>query len=152
MIAALIAFLHFVSIFLMFALLVLEHRLFKPSLDVASARSLTFIDLAYGASAAVVLLTGIARVLWFAKGPQYYLHNAAFHGLVGLFVLVALISAYPTLTYLNWRNRLRAGQPPEISTTQARWVVLIIRVELLGLILAALLASLMAHGIGLFGG
>jgi putative membrane protein len=109
MASALVAYLHFISLLLMFALLVLEHRLFQLPLDHARARSLVLVDLAYGASAGVVLLSGIARALWFAKGLDYYLHNAAFHALVGLFVLVALLSLYPTMTFLNWRNTLKAG-------------------------------------------
>lgn len=151
MASALVAYLHFVSIFVMFALLVLEHRLFKLPLDLARARSLVIVDLAYGASAGVVLLSGIARALWFAKGPDYYLHNAAFHALVGLFVVVALLSVYPTMTFLNWRNALKAGQVPQPSESQARRVTLVIRVELLAMLILPLLASLMAHGIGMTG-
>jgi len=152
MASALVAYLHFISIFLMFALLVLEHRLFKLPLDHARARSLVIVDLAYGASAGVVLLTGIARALWFAKGLDYYLHNAAFHALVGIFVLVALLSIYPTLTFLNWRNTLKAGQAPQVEAAQGRRVLMVIRVELLAMLVLPLLASLMAHGIGMTGG
>ncbi|CDF86462.1 Conserved hypothetical membrane protein [Pseudomonas knackmussii B13] len=148
MAAALVAYLHFLSLFVMFALLVLEHRLFKLPLDTQRARSLVIIDLAYGASAGVVLLSGIARAVWFAKGLDYYLHNAAFHALVGLFVVVALLSIYPTLTFLNWRHALQAGQVPEVSAAQGKRVTMVIRVELLAMLVLALLASLMAHGIG----
>lgn len=151
MASALVAYLHFISIFVMFALLVLEHRLFQLPLDARRARSLVIIDLAYGASAGVVLLTGIARTLWFAKGLDYYLHNAAFHALVGLFVLVALLSIYPTLTFLNWRNALKAGQAPQVGEAQGQRVTLVIRIELLAMLILPLLASLMAHGIGMTG-
>ncbi|AMO78943.1 MULTISPECIES: DUF2214 family protein [Pseudomonas] len=151
MASALVAYLHFISIFVMFALLVLEHRLFQLPLDARRARSLVIIDLAYGASAGVVLLSGIARTLWFAKGLDYYLHNAAFHALVGLFVLVALLSIYPTLTFLNWRNALKAGQAPQVGEAQGRRVTLVIRIELLAMLILPLLASLMAHGIGMTG-
>lgn len=148
MATALVAFLHFLSLFVMFALLVLEHRLFQLPLDLPRARSLVFVDLAYGAAAGVVLLSGIARALWFAKGLDYYLHNAAFHALVGIFVAVALLSVYPTLTFLNWRSALQAGQVPQVGAQQARRVTLVIRIELAALLLLVLLASLMAHGVG----
>ncbi|WP_374439414.1 DUF2214 family protein [Pseudomonas panipatensis] len=152
MASALVAYLHFISLLLMFALLVLEHRLFQLPLDHARARSLVFVDLAYGASAGVVLLSGIARALWFAKGLDYYLHNAAFHALVGLFVLVALLSLYPTMTFLNWRNTLKAGAAPQVSARQGRLLIMVIRAELAAMLVLPLLASLMAHGIGMLGG
>lgn len=151
MASALVAFLHFLSLFVMFALLVLEHRLFQLPLDLQRARSLVFIDLAYGASAGVVLLSGIARAVWFEKGLDYYLHNAAFHALVGLFVVVALLSIYPTLTFLNWRGALQAGRVPEVDAARGKRVTMVIRAELLAMLVLALLASLMAHGIGAIG-
>ncbi|MEO4047748.1 DUF2214 family protein [Pseudomonas sp. CAU 1711] len=146
---AIAASLHYLSIFVLFALLTAEHLLFKPELDVATARRLQRIDIAYGASAGLVLITGLVRVLWFGKGLDYYLHNGLFHAKIGLFLLVGLLSIYPTLTFFNWRNGLLAGQTPAIAPYQARWVILTIRLELLLLLCLPLLAALMARGHGM---
>ena len=146
---AIVAYLHYLSIFILFALLVLEHRLFRLPLDLERARSLIVIDIAYGACAGVVLLTGAARVLWFAKGADYYLHNSLFHAKVGLFVLVALLSILPTMTFLNWRNDLKAGRIPQVSARQCKLVTMTIRLELLALLILPLLATLMARGYGM---
>ncbi|MCJ1883742.1 DUF2214 family protein [Pseudomonas sp. LA21] len=148
---AIAAYLHYLSIFVLFALLVLEHRLFRLPLDLERARSLIVVDIAYGACAGVVLLTGAARVMWFAKGPEYYLHNSLFHAKIGLFVLVALLSILPTMTFLNWRNDLKAGRVPQINARQCKLVTMTIRLELLALLILPLLATLMARGYGMIG-
>jgi len=151
MTSAFVAYLHYLSIFVLFALLSIEHVQFKLPLDLARARSLIITDLAYGLCAGLVLLTGLARVLWYGKGLDYYLHNGLFHAKVGLFILVGLISVLPTFVFLNWRNSLKAGQVPVVSDRQARWVRLAIRLELLLLLLIPLLAVLMARGSGIPG-
>jgi putative membrane protein len=148
---AIAAYLHYLSIFLLFALLTLEHRLFKLPLDLDRARSLMRIDIAYGLSAGLVLASGAARVLWFGKGLAYYLHNSLFHAKLGLFILVALLSILPTVVFFNWRNDLRAGQVPQVSARQGTLVIMSIRLELLLLLILPLLAALMARGFGVIG-
>ncbi len=150
MAAAIAAYLHYLSIFLLFALLTLEHQLFKLPLDLPRARSLVRIDIAYGATAGLVLMTGAARVLWYGKGLDYYLGNSVFHAKFGLFILIGLVSIVPTFVFLNWRNALKAGEVPQVSAQQAKWVTLVIRLELLGLLVLPLLAALMARGYGSF--
>ncbi|MEX6501560.1 DUF2214 family protein [Pseudomonas zhanjiangensis] len=148
---AIAAYLHYLSIFLLFALLSLEHQLFKLPLDLPRARSLMRIDIAYGLAAGLVLATGVARVLWYGKGLDYYLDNGLFLAKFGLFILVGLLSALPTLVFLNWRNALKAGQLPQPSLRQGRLVIMVIRVELLLLLIIPFLATLMARGFGVTG-
>lgn len=145
---AIAAYLHYLSIFLLFALLSIEHVQFKLPLDLRRARSLIITDIAYGICAGVVLLSGLARVLLYGKGLDYYLGNGLFHAKVGLFILVGLISVGPTFVFLNWRNSLKAGEVPQVSARQARLVITVIRVELLLLLAIPLLAVLMARGYG----
>lgn len=148
---AIAAYLHFLSIFVLFALLSIEHLQFKLPLDLARARKLIIVDMAYGLTAGVVLATGLARVVWYGKGTAYYLSNSLFHAKVGLFVLVALLSILPTFVFLNWRNQLKAGQVPNVSPRQAKLVTMTIRLELLLLLIIPLLAVLMARGYGVIG-
>ncbi len=145
---AIAAYLHYLSIFVLFALLSIEHLQFKLPLDLPRARQLIVVDMAYGLTAGVVLATGLARVIWFGKGSAYYLGNSLFHAKVGLFVLVALLSILPTFVFLNWRNQLKAGQVPSVSPRQAKLVIMTIRLELLLLLIIPLLAVLMARGYG----
>ncbi len=145
---AIAASLHYLSIFVLFALLTCEHLLFNAQIDNATARRLLRIDIAYGITAGLVLATGAARVLWYGKGLDYYLGNSLFHAKVGLFLLIGLISALPTLTFFNWRNDLLAGKAPQISPAVAKRTIWVIRMELLLLVCLPFLASLMARGFG----
>jgi putative membrane protein len=145
---AVAAYLHFVAIFMLFALLVLEHQLFSQPLDFKRARSLFRTDIAFGIVAGLVLITGAARAVRYGKGMDYYLNNSFFHAKIGLFVVVALLSIYPTVTFLRWRPALKAGQAPTLSPGNTRWVKLVIRAELLALLMIPLLATLMARGLG----
>ncbi|MCQ4295632.1 DUF2214 family protein [Pseudomonas stutzeri] len=149
---AIAAYLHFLAIFLLFALLLLEHQLFRQPMTLERARSLFRIDIAFGITAAAVLVSGAARAIFYGKGLDYYLQNSLFHAKVGLFVVVAILSIYPTLTFLRWRPALSAGQTPDVSSSTARWVRLTIRLELLLLLMIPLLAALMARGIGVITG
>lgn len=146
---AIAASLHYLSIFILFALRTAEHLLFKPVLDAASARRLLRIDIAYGISAGLVLASGATRVLWYGKGLDYYLQNSLFHAKLGLFILIGLLSIVPTMTFFNWRNDLLEGRAPTITPAQAKRTILVIRIELLLLVCLPVLASLMARGFGM---
>jgi putative membrane protein len=147
---AIAAYLHYLSIFALFALLSIEHVLLKPDPTLAQARSLIRVDLWFGIVAGTVLLTGLARVLWFAKGPDYYLHNGFFHAKVALFVLIGLMSIVPTVRFLGWRPAVKAGVAPTVSAASVRQMIMIIRLELALLVLVPLPATLMARGLGTF--
>ncbi len=143
---ALLAWLHYLGFALMLACLALEHRLFRPAADAATLRALARIDGLYGVLAGLQIGTGIAR-MFAEKGAGYYLHNPVFHGKLGLFVLVGLLSIYPTVSFIRLRRQAEAGGYQLEERTQRR-VVMVIRVELLGMLLLPLLAALMARGVG----
>lgn len=144
---AVAAWLHYLGMMAMMALLVMEHLLFNEKLDLARSRLLLRIDALYGTLAGVQIGTGIWRML-LEKGSAYYLSNPLFHAKIGLFALVGLLSLYPTLTFLAWRSGLRQQQAPQIAPGKTGMVTMIIRIELLGLLLIPLLATLMARGVG----
>ena len=143
---AIAAWLHYLGMMAMMALLAMEHLLFNEKLDLARSRLLLRIDALYGTLAGIQIGTGIWR-MWLEKGSAYYLSNPLFHAKIGLFALVGLLSLYPTLTFLAWRNGLRQQQAPQIAPGKARLVTMIIRLELLGLLLIPLLATLIANGV-----
>jgi putative membrane protein len=96
-----------------------------------------------GISAGVLLVVGLLRVFYFEKGAAFYFHNAAFIAKLVLFVLVALLSIYPTLKFLSWKKGLDPASVPAIRR--------ILHLELAGVVLILLFAALMARGIGYFG-
>lgn len=143
------AWLHFLAMMSLAAALVAEHLLFRPPLSVEAARRLIRIDLLYGLSALVVLVTGILRVLYFGKGAGFYLGNPVFHAKFGVFLAVALVSVYPTVRFFGWRRSVSAAEAPEVSLAQARRVLLAIRIELILLAVLPFLGVLVARGYGL---
>lgn len=140
-----VAWMHYVSIMLMVASLLGEHLLLKPEMDVAQARTLQRLDIVYGASATVVLVTGLLR-MFLEKGPAYYNHHIAFHILFGLFVIAALLSIYPTMVFLRWRADTKAGKGQQLAAAQFRKIQMFVRVEMTLLLLAPFFATWMAHG------
>src|SRR5262245_3089742 len=101
--AALFAFLHHISAFVLFAALVVELVLIRGALTVESARKIQVADMIFGISAGALLLIGLLRVFHFEKGAYYYFHSWAFLAKLSLFVIVGLISIVPTLEFLRWR-------------------------------------------------
>jgi len=146
--SALMAFLHHLAAFTLVAALAVEVALFRPPLSVAQAARLVRTDNIYGASAGVVLVVGLLRVAYFEKGPGYYWHDAFFLIKFGAFLVAALISIYPTMTYLSWSRGLKSGAAPEISAERTRRVRVCLMLQLTAIALILLCAALMARGFG----
>ena len=140
-----VAWIHYASIMLMIASLLGEHLFLKQELALAQARTIQRLDIVYGASAAVVLVTGILRI-FLEKGAAYYNHHIAFHILLGIFVFVGLLSIYPTVIFLRWRSDTLAGRGQQLAERQFGKLQIILRVEMTLLLLAPFFATWMAHG------
>ena len=93
--SAIMAFLHHLAAFTVVGTLVAEVLLFKPPLTVAQARRLQRVDSVFGASAGVLLVVGLLRVVYFEKGAGYYFSDAFFLTKLVAFLLAAVISIYP---------------------------------------------------------
>ena len=106
---SLFAFLHHLAAFTLVGALTVEFVLIKDELTIHSARKLVYTDLVFGASAGIMLVVGLLRVFYFEKGASYYFHSLPFIAKLSLFALVGLLSIYPTLTFLSWREALKQG-------------------------------------------
>ncbi|HEY6257972.1 MAG TPA: DUF2214 family protein [Xanthobacteraceae bacterium] len=140
-----VAWIHYVSIMLMMASLLGEHLALKAELTAAQAGTVQRLDIIYGGSATLVLVTGVMR-MYLEKGTTYYIHNGPFHALLGLFVVAALLSIYPTVVFLRWRADTRAGRGQKLAGRQFKNLQMIMRAEMTLLLLAPLFATWMAHG------
>lgn len=149
--SAFVAFLHHLCFVAIMLLLSFEMLLLKQPLTLASARKIMRYDAIYGAFAGAILIVGALRVMYFEKGPLYYMHSAPFMAKMALFVAVALISIYPTLTFLKWGKSLKQGIVPELDEAKNRRLRILIHVELTLLLLMMLCAAMMAKGIGYAG-
>jgi putative membrane protein len=140
-----VAWIHYIGIMLLIASLLGEHLMLKPELTVAQAKTIQRLDIVYGASATTVLVTGILR-MFLEKGAAYYNHQIAFHILVGIFAIVALLSIYPTVIFQRWRSDVVAGLGQKLAQAQFKKIQMIVRLEMTLLLLAPFFATWMAHG------
>jgi len=124
--------------------------LMRGELTAANARRIQISDLVYGLAAGVVLAVGLLRVFYFEKGAAYYFHSVPFLIKFGLFVVIGLLSIYPTLEFLSWSKSLKQAVPPAIGDAKRRRLRLIIHIELAAIVVLLLGAALMARGIGRF--
>jgi putative membrane protein len=142
------AYVHFLGMMMLMATLLAEHVTLQPQMTRVHIQRLAMIDLFYGIAAGLVFLSGLLRFAYFGKGIHFYLGNPLFYVKVGMFLLVALISVYPTRRFLAWRKMLTQGDPPALDPHTVTRLRIVIRLELGLLIVIPLLAVLMARGIG----
>ena len=102
-----LAILHHLAIVTLIVLLAFEFALLKPGLSSSDLRRVVHVDAAYGAVAGLVIVVGICRVIWGAKGPDFYLSNPWFWAKMASFALIGLLSIPPTLALLKWRKAVK---------------------------------------------
>jgi len=140
----LLRYLHFISIFAIVSSLVAELLLLKPILKRKEIERLAKIDGIYGFAVLVVLAAGMT--LWLGghgKPAEFYSDNSLFHAKLGLFLVIGLLSIYPTVFFFKKRK----GDPAELIPIP-QTVLWIIRLEITLVFIIPLLAGLMAKGIG----
>jgi putative membrane protein len=145
----LLAYLHYISIFTLIVFLTAEAVVLRPDMTPEIRRRLARYDAVFGMAALAVLVTGVLRVLYGAKGAAFYLHNPVFHVKIGLYILVGLLSIMPTVAILRWKKQGKTlpdfvPTPAEIAKVR-RWVM----IESHLIIFIPLAAVLMARGIGM---
>lgn len=140
-----LAALHHVLFFGLVSMLVTQSVLLTRPIDGAALKRLAGVDRGYGITALLLLAIGFARVFMGVKGEGFYLHNPWFHAKIGVFVLVGIISIWPTVRFLRWRKAMRADPgflpPPAEATGLAR----IVRFELMLVGVIFVLAAAMAR-------
>jgi putative membrane protein len=151
MTAALAAFAHHALAFLLVAALLAEMVLLKHELTVQTARSILRMDAIYGVCAGALLIVGAVRVFHTEKGAAYYFSSMPFIIKMVLFLLVGMLSIYPTIQFLSWRKALTAGGVPTLDAQRARRMRITIHIELTLLFVIMLCAALMARGVGVIG-
>jgi putative membrane protein len=142
----LLRYLHFISIFGIVGTLVSEHMLLKSQMTRAEIGKLARIDSVYGLAALSLLIVGLT--LWlggFGKPSEWYTKNWIFHTKLTCFIIIGLLSIYPTVFFIKNRK----GDANEMVAVP-KTVVMMIRMELLLLFVIPLLAGLMSRGIGHF--
>lgn len=138
-----VKYLHFIGVFGLFALLLLEFYIVKPVLRGAVLTRLANVDLAYWASGILAVVTGILLTVSVGKPSSFFLSNPVYHIKITLFGIAILATTYPTFFFQTHR---RCAATAEIDVPKA--VGTIIRLKFPVIFLLPLLASLMAQGYG----
>jgi putative membrane protein len=150
--ATVAAFLHYLGAFALVAALSVELVLMRGAFSAENARRLQRADLIFGLAAALVLVAGLFRVLYFEKGPGYYFQSATFIAKITVFLVVGVASIYPTLQFIAWGRSLKRGLVPNVAPARLRIIRRIIHWELAGVVIVILCATMMAHGVGSLAG
>ena len=147
---AILASLHHLAAFALVSLIVAELVLLRGRLDGEGIGLFGRVDALYGATAGLVLVVGIGRLLFGATPIEMYLSNAFFWVKMAAFAAVGLVSIYPTVVGLRWRRAL-AGDPSfQAPTNEAGNLRRALALELAVLPIIPVSAALMARGIGAF--
>lgn len=140
-----LAALHHLLFFGLISMLVTQSVLLSRPIDGAALKRLAGVDRGYGITAVLLLAVGFARVFHGIKGYDFYLHNPWFHAKLTAFVLVAVLSIWPTLRFLRWRKALKADPAFVPAATEVAGLSRIIRFELMLIALIFVLAAAMAR-------
>jgi putative membrane protein len=120
---------------------------FSKTPTIADARRLGLADRWYGICAGVVLAAGFLRATYFEKGWAFYAESPFFRIKLSLFLLMGVLSIYPTVRYIRWRRDIRAERAPTITATEYSIISASLALQLLLLLAMLLSASLMANGV-----
>ena len=145
---SLVAYMHFLCAFGITATLFYEWFTFSRTPTAAEARRLALADRWYGIFAVALLIAGFTRAFHFEKGMDFYLHSPFFHLKITLFVVIGLLSIFPTIRFARWRPDIKAGRAPTITDSQFKLISRSLGAEMILLVVLLLSASLMANGVG----
>lgn len=143
-----LSWLHFTFAFLLVGALSAELFIMRLPIDGRAARLLLRVDLFYGVSAVLIILAGIARVLWGAAGWDYYREQPFFWAKIATFALIGLLSVLPTRAFISWTRSAAAAADFAAPQAEVKRVRALVMAETHLVVLLLLFAALMARGVG----
>lgn len=145
---AILAYLHYAAIFLLFSFLVVEVMLMRGTLDLERVLLLGRCDIWYFGAAGAALFTGFLRLGLGAKGAAFYTQSWPLYVKIGLFVVVGLLSVKPTLTFVRWKRMMERDAGWTVPDAERKVIRRTLMVELHLAALIPVLAVFMARGLG----
>ena len=139
-----VSYFHILAILLMFSSLVVELTVLKKEMTRKEAVTLVKADLFFGIFAGLTVVFGLLRMFYLGKGVDYYLMNPLFIIKLSVFILVGLLSVYPTVTFLKIRKSIEK----KILINRYEKIKFIVVIEIIMLLILPLLAVLVANGFG----
>ena len=145
---AVLAYLHYTAIFMLFSFMVAEVMLMRGTLDLERVLLLGRIDLWYFGSAGAALLTGFLRLGLGAKGASFYADHWPLYVKIGLFVVVGLVSIKPTLAFIHWKRMMQRDPAWGVPDGERRRVRKLLMAEVHLAALIPVFAVMMSRGLG----
>jgi putative membrane protein len=146
-----LASLHHLGIFTLAATIAAELVVLTLTVDAAAIRRLARVDMGYGIAATAVVIFGVLRVIYGAKGYEYYLVNHIFWTKMALFVVVGLLSIPPTMRYLAWGRQLRTDPAFRPALAEVARMRAFLWAEAAFFLAIPVAAAAMARGYGIAG-
>lgn len=140
-----LAIIHHLLVFGLVAMLVAESMLVRPGMRGIDVDRVVRIDMGYGATAALILIVGLLRLFFGAKGVNFYLGNFFFWGKMACFALIGVMSVIPTLRFLQWRNTRKVDPAFVPTDAEASGVRRWMRYQSLVLVVLLAFAAAMAR-------
>jgi len=110
--AALLSAIHVLTLALGLGAIVARGRALSRPLDEAGWTRLLAADNAWGAAAALWIASGVGRVFFGGRDPDFYWHNGLFWLKLTLFGLVFSLEVWPMTTFIGARRARQQGLPP----------------------------------------
>lgn len=146
--AAMLSAIHMLTLAVGFAAVVERGRALHSSLDDAGWNRLLVADTWWGIAAGLWIASGLARVFYGGRTPDFYWSNGFFWIKLGLFGIVFLLELSPMVTFIRVRAARRRGTRfPRVPVERFR---IINRIEVGLVVVIVLAAALMARGAWLF--
>jgi putative membrane protein len=139
---------HHLLIFALAGVIAFELGMVRPSMTATDVARVGRVDLWYGILAALILIVGFARANFAAKGWAYYAHNHFFWAKIACFAVVGLLSIWPTLRFIRWRQALKNDPAALPSTAAIAGVRRFLWAEVAFFALIPVFAAAMARGFG----
>jgi putative membrane protein len=140
---------HHILVFGLVIMLAAESALARQGLGAAEVKRLAGLDIGYGVSAALIIVVGIHRVIFGAKGYVFYVDNVWFWAKMGTFALIGILSIVPTIRFRVWKKALKADPTSLPALADILHVRGHIRLQLLLIFAVVTFAALMARYTGI---
>jgi len=133
-------YIHFIGIMSLASTLVMQHLILSSEVTQKELKKIIFLDLIYAISMMLVLVAGLTLWLSVGKDASFYSTNWIFHVKLTLFIVIFLLSIYPTLYF---KKSKKIGDEKVIMP---KMIIMSIRMQLLLVFIMPLLGVLIARG------
>jgi putative membrane protein len=140
---------HHLVVFMLVAILAVQIALIRPGITADQVVRLRTLDGFYGSLVGLILFVGILRVMYGARGQEFYSENPVFWMKMAAFALVGLISIQPTVKIYGWWQQARGGAFFSAPDEEIMRVQKFLKAEAAVFVTIPAFAVAAAHGIGL---